>query len=214
MRVHKQAGCPFRRTLVAPDQTPRTTPRGSAGALVCQPRRNQVTSPAKRAGIWSGSVTMPPSTSMQRPPAMHAARGPAAGWVCGSARGAMSKVFRDWSVARRRRTVSRTPESSQGSWSPHDCHDGRCNGCDRASHRGSQLLARARMAALDRSVGRGDASRANARTVSRGSLRTGGGRRIDRAPEAGAVAAEAAAAVGGCWLTSRLWQSLGLCAPA
>src|SRR5271167_2592687 len=59
-----------------------------------------------------------------------------------------------------------------------------------------QLLAGDRVAALDRSVGRGNASGANARVVSRGSLRSGGSGRVDRAPEAGAVATRAAAAVG------------------
>src|ERR1700674_1092278 len=61
---------------------------------------------------------------------------------------------------------------------------------------GDQRLAGARVAALDRGVGRGNPSRTNAGAISRGSLRRGSRGRVDRAPEAGAIAARAAAAMG------------------
>jgi hypothetical protein len=66
------------------------------------------------------------------------------------------------------------------------------------------------VAQVDPGAGGGIDAAAHACAVSRGSLRRGVAGRLDRAPEAVAAAARAAAAMGACWLALQLWQELRL----
>src|SRR3990170_4703810 len=149
--------------------------------------------PAPAAAASSAAAPPPPRGTTNPPPS--SARGSAAS--AAGARGGVLRIIepRDVSACEHSEEgrqgaplLQRGGEQARERWTRA--------ATARAVSGGDQLVAGACVAPLDRGIGRGHASSANARAVSRGSLRRGGRGRIDRAPEALAAAAGAAAAVG------------------